>query len=62
MQDFDAFTFTIAEGDPVKRAELERGNLRDYWRTAEGYVTKLAHAHELSEKARAKHSIPSRRV
>lgn len=61
MRDFDQFTFTIADGDPVKVHELEGGSVRLYWQVAEGYVTKLAAAKEASDRAAKKHAIPSRR-
>ncbi len=54
MQDFDRFTNTIAENDPVKRAALEGGNLRDYWETAKGYMLKLVHAKEAADRANPK--------
>ena len=51
MQEFDRFTYTIADRDPLKVAQLERGNLREYWQNAEGWATKLVHAKEMADKA-----------
>ena len=51
MQDFDMFTRTIGDNDPIRIEALERGNIRDYWGTAEGWAKRLLHAKELSDKA-----------
>lgn len=61
MRDFDAFTVNIADGDPVKRLQLERGTVVQYWDAAENWVVKLAAAKERADKAARKHAIPSRR-
>lgn len=59
MEDFDAFTFTVAQGDPVRRKELERGTIRDYWRSAEDYVRKVAEAKERADNAARKVGVTS---
>jgi hypothetical protein len=55
MRDFDRFTMTIAEGDPVKASTLERGNIRLYWDTAEAYMNRLLHAKKMTDNAKRKH-------
>lgn len=52
MKDFDAFTFAIAEGDPIKREALENGNIRDYWQRAEKYASDLVMAQERAKKVK----------
>ncbi len=59
MRDFDAFTLTIAEGDPTKLRELENGNIRVYWAVAEAHVNKLAAAKEAADRAGRKHGVSS---
>lgn len=61
MQDFDRFTHTICEGDPVKVQALSRGTIRQYWDTALTYVEKLAFAKEASDRANPKGNVPSPR-
>ncbi len=61
MTDFDAFTVNISDGDPVKRLQLERGTVVQYWDAAVNWATKLAAAKERADKAARKHAIPSRR-
>ena len=61
MRNFDEFTVTISDGDPIKRTKLERGTVTDYWDTAVHYVTRLATAKEQADKASKKSGLPSRR-
>ena len=49
IQDFDAFTHTIANNDPEKILTLERGSLSLYWAVANGYGKRL-----LAEQNRVK--------
>lgn len=61
MRDFDSFTMSIADGDPLKADALERGTVTRYWDTAFAWVTKLAHAHERAKNAEKKANAPRRR-
>lgn len=52
MTDFDRFTMDIADGDPVKRRELEDGTIVAYWDAAVAYANKLLSAHKHAENAK----------